>query len=166
MRSINNTDDELNVIQQNITISEVIEMIKKLKLKTAPGEDRSSMEAFKYAGQEVMAAITNLCKRMWSEGMISKDLQKSLIIPLYKKGDKTQTVNYRPITLLNCIFKIYEKVLENRLRSYTEEHDSIKFCQKGSMKGCRSNLCLELSNFAKQHKTNNTGILRSLKSIR
>ena len=83
----------INVIQQNITISEVIEMIKKLKLKTAPGEDRISMEAFKYAGQEVMAAITNLCQRMWSEGMISKDLQKSLIIPLYKKGDKTQTVN-------------------------------------------------------------------------
>ena len=135
MRSINNTDDDLNIIQQNITTSEVIEMIKKLKLKTAPGEDRISMEAFKYAGQEVMAAITNLCQRMWSEGMISKDLQKSLIIPLYKKGDKTQTVNYRPITLLNCIFKIYEKVLENRLRSYTEEHDSIKFCQKGSMKG-------------------------------
>jgi hypothetical protein len=116
-------------------MKEVLEMIKKLKLKTAPGEDWITMEAIKYAGQEVMIAITRLFQRMWSEGKVPDDLQKSIIIPLYKKGEKTHTVNYRPIALLNCIFKVYEKILENRLRAFNEENDSINSCQKGSMKG-------------------------------
>ena len=135
LQGINAEDDECNVIQQNITTTEVIEMIKKLKLKTAPGEDLISLVALKYAGKELLLAITCLFQKMWSEGKVPDILQKSIIIPLYKKGEKTQAVNYRPIALLNSIFKVYEKILESRLRNFNNEHDIIKPCQKGTLKG-------------------------------
>ena len=128
---INEEDDANSVFQQHITEVEVEKMMKKLKLKSAPGEDNISMEALRYAGPELLKAITHLLQRMWSKGEVPDILQKSTIIPLYKKGEKTQTINYRPVALLNCIFKVYEK----GLKAHCEENGSINFCQKGSITG-------------------------------
>jgi len=59
----------------------------------------------------------------WRKGTIPKDWRKSIIIPLYNRGDKEKAGNYRGISLLCTAYKIYAEVLRNRLESEAEEKD-------------------------------------------
>ena len=58
----------------------------------------------------------------WKEGRIPDDWGKAVICPVFKnKGDRAECGNYRGISLLPHITKIYERILERRLRSLVEE---------------------------------------------
>ena len=57
--------------------------------------------------------------KIWSEKKIPKDLKRSIMAPIYKqKGDVLQCKNYRGIKLLEHVLKIFECILEKRLRKY------------------------------------------------
>jgi len=47
--------------------------------------------------------------------------KESIIIPIYKKGDKTDCNNYRDISLLSTTFKNLSNILLSRLTPYSEE---------------------------------------------
>ena len=56
----------------------------------------------------------------WSSGNVPMDWQKAVIVPIHKKGSKTQCKNYRGISLLSIPGKVYASVLEKRIRAITE----------------------------------------------
>ena len=60
--------------------------------------------------------------------------QKSLTILIYKKGNALEIKNYRPIALLNTIFKIWEKILLNRMCTALDIKTVIDPTQFGSTK--------------------------------
>ena len=81
---------------------------------------------------EPLAEILNLS---FTTGIYIDKLKISRVIPIYKeKGDKFLSENYRPISLLSNINKIYEKVMHNRLYSFLEEQGSIYENQFGFRK--------------------------------
>jgi hypothetical protein len=45
------------------------------------------------------------------EGIFPDHLKIAVVKPLYKKGDKTNMTNYRPILLLTVVFKVFEKAM-------------------------------------------------------
>ncbi len=47
-------------------------------------------------------------------------LKRAEVVPLFKKGDATSKVNYRPISILPCLSKIVEGILIDQLRNYIE----------------------------------------------
>jgi hypothetical protein len=57
------------------------------------------------------------------------------IIPIFKKGDKEDASNYRPISITSSFSKVYEKVFLNRLQSHFEQNDIINPQQHGFQKG-------------------------------
>lgn len=55
-----------------------------------------------------------------------------IINPIYKnKGDATNPINYRPITLLSCLWKLFTAILNNRLQKYVDRYDLINHYQSG-----------------------------------
>ena len=59
-----------------------------------------------------------------------------LIIPLYKnKGDRNDCNNYRGITLLSCIGKLFTSILNERLKVFCDDHDIINENQAGFRAG-------------------------------
>ena len=67
---------------------------------------------------------------------MSHDWSVGKIIPIYKQnGDPTDPVNYRPITLLSCLSKLFTSILNNRLQVFTEKYDKIKQNRAGFRKG-------------------------------
>ena len=64
------------------------------------------------------------------------------VVPLHKKGPKTNVANYRPIALTSHVVKIFERVLRNRLMDYLERNNIINDNQHGFRKGhsCLSQL--------------------------
>jgi hypothetical protein len=61
-----------------------------------------------------------LILKIWEKEVIPVYWKDSIICPIYKKGDRMQCENYRPITLMNVVYKIFTTILSNRLSEIME----------------------------------------------
>ena len=96
---------------------------------------------------------TELCKPIrliWEESMESgvvPDFYKNAFIsPQYKKGNRADASNYRPVSLTSHVIKLYERILRNVLVKYIEENSLLSGTQHGFRKG-RSCLTQLLDHF-------------------
>lgn len=88
------------------------------------------MEAWKYTkGGLWKEVVVSLMKKIWKEGRIPKDWRKSIIVLLYKKGDKKLVKNYRGISLLCTAYKIYAEILRNKLEKEAKMKEMIPVTQ-------------------------------------
>jgi hypothetical protein len=59
--------------------------------------------------------LYRVLRRIWAENRIPEDRYKGIIIPVHKKGDRKQCGNYGGIVLLCQTFKIYKRILANKM---------------------------------------------------
>jgi hypothetical protein len=72
-----------------------------------------------------------LCNRVLFEGVFPDRLKYATIIPVFKKGDKQDLSNYRPISILTSFNKIFEKVIYSRLVQHLNDHNILSKYQYG-----------------------------------
>ena len=90
-----------------------------MKSRKAPGPTGMTSDLLKNAG--IMGELTRVLRSIFDEGEIPEDWKDSLTIPIYKgKGDALECGKYRGIRLLEHGMKLFEKVLEKRLRELIE----------------------------------------------
>ena len=65
--------------------------------------------------------VHKLINSIWNTEILPEVWKESIIIPIYKKGDKTDCSNYRHLTLLSSTYKIVSNILLSRLTPYVEE---------------------------------------------
>jgi hypothetical protein len=116
--------------------------VKAMKKGKAVGEDSVPIESILYGGERVRVAVLEVFRALWSTGSTPVLMQKGQVVPVFKGGDSSDTRNFRPITLLNCIFKLYEKVLERRLRAVVQSKGGIPDIQKGALPNTGTNEAL------------------------
>ena len=126
-------NDELNV---NFTKKEIADVIKKLKNNKACGIDMIRNEFIKNCSKDVIEVITNLFNLILDSGVIPTNWCLGIIIPLYKnEGSVNDPDNYRGITLLSCLSKLFTSALNNRITIFLERFDSIGEEQAGFRAG-------------------------------
>jgi hypothetical protein len=92
----------------------------------------------KAAGEDGVLWVTDICNAIVREGKIPTDWRKSWMVCVYKgKGDALECGSYRGIKLLDHVMKVFERVLEERLRRKV----SIDDMQFGFRPGERNYLC-------------------------
>ncbi|XP_076043707.1 uncharacterized protein LOC143026815 [Oratosquilla oratoria] len=106
---------------EEITTEEIEYALKKMKNNKSPGCDELAVELLKQGGQEIKMYLKNIFNHAWNEGAIPEEWNNALICPIFKKGNKRECRNYRGISLLTHIGKVYERVLERRLRHLVED---------------------------------------------
>jgi hypothetical protein len=94
--------------------------IEKLKNNKSQGVDRIPAELIKAGGGTIGCAIHKLIISIWNKEKLSEDWRESIIVPIYKKGDKTDCNNCRSISLLPTTYKILSNILLSRLIPYAE----------------------------------------------
>jgi hypothetical protein len=77
--------------------------------------DETTTKILKISSPFIVSPLTYICNRMLSTGTFPDRLKFSEIKPVYKKGDKTLTTNYRPTLLLPVFSKVFEKVIYRRI---------------------------------------------------
>ena len=87
--------------------SEVELAIEKLKIHKSPGFDQIPAELIKAGDRTICSEIHKLMISIWNEEELPEEWKESIIVPIYKKGDKTDCSNYRGISLLPTAYKIY-----------------------------------------------------------
>ncbi|MEW8546901.1 MAG: reverse transcriptase family protein, partial [Candidatus Thiodiazotropha sp.] len=118
-----------------INESEINIAIKALKLNKACGTDGIVNEYIISTKNIMMPIYIKLFNIIIESGIVPSDWVKGNIIPIYKnKGNKTEPANYRPITLLSCIGKVFTSILNTRLNKYLEENRILNETQSGFRK--------------------------------
>ena len=122
------------ILDSDITVNEVSLVLKKLKSGKAPGWDAIQPEFYKYLGEFSLIAISNIFNRIFETGQIPSSWILILINPIYKKGDVSDPANYRPISLIPIITKVFTSILNNRLLNFLNYHDILLEEQAGFRK--------------------------------
>ena len=123
-------------INEPITESEVKKAISGLKNNKSRGIDSIVNEHLKSLSHIIAPPLVNILNLVFDSGIIPELWTLGMIKPIYKnKGCKSDPANYRPITLISCLGKLFTSILNERLQKYADEHDLINDCQSGFRKG-------------------------------
>jgi len=95
--------------------------IEKLKSHISPGIDQIPAELIKAGGRTIHYEIHNLIIFIWNNEKLPEQWKELIIVPIYKKGNKTDCSNYRGISLLPTTYKILSNILLSKSTPYTEE---------------------------------------------
>ena len=110
------------ITDDTCTISRII---CGLKHKTSTGVDDISNKLLKFVKNVISEPLSIIINQMLKLGIFPDSLKISKVVPLYKKDDDTNVSNYRPISLLPSISKIFEKVLLKQLTTYLDNNNLI-----------------------------------------
>ena len=91
-------------------MEEVRKVISRLKNGKAAGVDGIVNEIIKHGGEQVHVAMWQLIDICFEEESTPEDWKKGMIFPIHKEGDKSIPGNYRGISLLSIVGKIYTAV--------------------------------------------------------
>ena len=105
------------------TTSEVEPELKNLQNNKALGPFCIPTKLLKTFHKAFGPPLTELINLSFSNGKFPAILKLSYVIPTFKKGDKSQCNNYRPISLISNLSKIIEKIVYKRLYSFLEEKE-------------------------------------------
>ena len=115
------TDAENEFINRDFTVEEISGLIRKLKWGKACGSDSVRNEFLKSCPASFVQVITRLFNLILSTGLVPEDWCLGTIIPLFKnKGSRSDPDNYRGITLLSCISKLFTAAVNERLKYFLE----------------------------------------------
>jgi hypothetical protein len=91
--------------------SEIGNIIKALKPKDAKGYDDIPIKDLKWCAPFISSPMNYIFNKSIQKGTFPSRLKYSTIIPIYKSGDKLNMSNFRPISILICFSKIFEKII-------------------------------------------------------
>ena len=118
-----NTPVETEIFSFTPVSSDTVEKgISNLNIKKATGVDNISAKIIKACAPAVSIAISNLINILCRSCEFPAGLKRAKVIPLFKKKDPLNKENYRPVTILPTISKVYERVMHDQL---TEHFDRI-----------------------------------------
>ena len=126
------SENHTTTIKMKFVKEEAVDsIINKLKNKTSRGIDGISNQILKIAKAELLRPITFLINQMIHTGTYPQQLKIAKMTPIFKANNKEQFSNYRPISLLPSISKIFESVIYQQLMKYLLENKLLSSQQYG-----------------------------------
>jgi hypothetical protein len=95
--------------------------IENLKSHKLPGNFQIPAELIKAGGRTIRCAIHKLVSAIWNKEELPEEWKETIIVPIHKKGYKTDCNNYRGISLLPTTYRILSSILLSRLIPCAEE---------------------------------------------
>ncbi|KAM9999677.1 hypothetical protein ACTFIZ_008128 [Dictyostelium cf. discoideum] len=108
-------------INKPIEEDEIRICVEKLQEGKAPGKDGLIPTFYKNHLNQIMPILIKLFNHFWNNEIPTEFKQGIIIIIFKNKGDPNHLDNYRPITLLNVDYKIYSKIINNRIIKFLEK---------------------------------------------
>ena len=106
-----------------------------MKSGKAPGEDSITAELMKGAPEECVKAMWWMFKRCYELEEIPEDWARGLVVPIPKSGDCRKIENYRGISLMSLVGKVFVTVLNARVKSWMERKKVVVEEQAGFREG-------------------------------
>jgi hypothetical protein len=127
-------DCKVPFVLHQTTEAEVYSVICKLSSKKSSGWDEISVETLKRISLFILKPLCHLINCSFKAGKFPKNMKLAKIIAIYKKGEKEDANNYRPIAITSSFSKVFEKIFLNRLEYHFEQNNIINPQQHGFQK--------------------------------
>ena len=109
-----------------VTPSEIKNIIRRLKPSKAPGADGIQNVVLKKLPDRAIVLMTKIFNACIKIGYFRKEFKLGKVIPILKRGkDPKLSTSYRPISLLSCLGKIFERVIQAKLSTFVHANNII-----------------------------------------
>lgn len=123
--------NHLNFCLRPVTEKSVLKVIKSLKNSRAIGYDGIPTIVIKKAMNVIVFPLTYIINTSILTGVFPELWKKSIVTPLFKKGDRSKISNYRPVSNLCVTSKVLEKVIHGQISCFFEENNLLPRNQFG-----------------------------------
>lgn len=114
--------------------NEISHIIQNLNNSSAKDIDGLQIKPLKYVVDILAPCIAYIFNLCLNQAIFPSKMKEARISVLYKKGDKNDMSNYRPISILPMFSKVLEKVILNRFMNFEQKHNLLNECQFGFLR--------------------------------
>ena len=140
-----------NVFLSDIYITEkaVLDKLNNLNVTKTPGADNMHPRVLKELSKSISKPLTLLFNKSISEGKLPVDWKTANVTAIFKKGEKSDANNYRPVSLTSIVCKVLESIIRDVLQEFFEQLNIYSPCQHGfrKNKSCTSQLLEVMEEF-------------------
>ena len=120
----------------------ISDFLKELKTNKATGIENLSGRFLKDGSKVLATPIAQTCNLSIALSTVPDQCKIAKLKPLYKKGKKTDSKNYRPVFLLPVVYKILEKVIHDQTMEFVTKKNILYKFQSGFRKFHSTDSCL------------------------
>lgn len=126
---------EKSVVLADIQPYEVSETVLSMANKTSKGTDGLNIVFIKNHLDELVKPLSHLFSISLNKGIFPNALKTAIVVPLLKKGNPEMLSNYRPISILSVLSKIFEKIIHKKLLDFLRKINFFANSQYGFLPG-------------------------------
>ena len=101
-----------------VSVNGVRKLLRGLKIHKATGPDHIPTRLLYDFANELVPTLTHIFQKSLDSGAISDDWREAAIVPIFKKGDRHQASNYRPVSLTSVSYKVLEHVIHSQIMDH------------------------------------------------
>ena len=142
----------------DITINGIVKLLNSLDVSKATGPDNIPNRILKLAAEQLAPILHFIFKQSYEQGYLPEDWRKANIAAIYKKGDKSDPANYRPISLTSVCCKLMEHILDSQLMKHLHDNSILTDYQHAFRRGrsCDTQLVATIHDLATHHNNRDT----------
>ena len=115
----------------SITLQETIDALNEIKFKKSSGFDGISIRLLKDASNIVAEPLVNIFNVSLQRAIFPDDWKLAKLTPIFKEGSKADCGNYRPISVISVVAKLFKKLVYRQLTSFLRLNDILVEQQSG-----------------------------------
>jgi hypothetical protein len=123
------------VVFKTFSTKEISSIIRSMKTKNFHGHDEISTKLLKISSTYICSPLTYICNKAILSGTFPDLMKFSIVKPIFKKGDRKNITNYRPIFLLTSFSRVLKRALYIRLMEHFYINNLFAENQFGFRKG-------------------------------
>ena len=120
----------------------VLKLLNGLNIHKAPGLDGLSARVLKECSYDIAPILTLIYDGSLAQGTVPDDWRQTNVAPVFKKGEKYNAANYRPVLLTSICCKTLEHIIVSNINKYLAFESILADCQHGfrSRRSCETQL--------------------------
>ena len=134
-----------------VTPELVAKKIKAMKDNKSPGVDGIPPKLLMETVEQISIPLARVFNLSLTEGVVPYEWKEANIIPLFKKGSRNKSENYRPVSLTSVICKLLERLIKDHMVEFLGKHKLLNSSQHGFLKArsCLTNMLCFLEEITK-----------------
>ena len=109
----------------------VFNLLRNIDEKKATGLDMIPSKLLKMAASIVTPSLTAIFTKSIITGIYPTEWKMARVTPVFKKGEKSDLNNYRPISVITVVSRVFEKIVYDQLYQYLNDNQLLSSCQSG-----------------------------------
>lgn len=127
--------NDLNLDMVKISQSEMQKALCALNVNKSPGPDGLHPRILKELSNELSLPLTALFNKSLTSGKLPSQWKSAEVRPIFKKGNKSEAGNYRPVSLTSIVCKIFEGFIRDAILNHLNDNNLLSDHQFGFSKG-------------------------------